>query len=254
MGTPPKLRQASNMNLLLIDSDDPDIDITSKTTFIVRGRRFKHLKRVLKVKHGQKVRAAFVDDVIGSASVLRIENEQMTLALDSHGRAAEPPINCRLVLALPRPQMFKRILQQCATLGVRSITLIHTQRVEKSFWQSPVLSKSSIREQLILGAEQAVSSYLPDVQVFTKWHEFLEAFQKEEWHAFKKIVLHPKGESELEHHHTDENAIVLAIGPEGGFIGQEIESLQNIGFEQRTMGKRILKVETAVVAALSKLF
>ena len=48
--------------------------------------------------------------------------------------------------------------------------------------------------------------------------------------------------------------IILAIGPEGGFIAEEISSFERIGFQPVTMGERILRVETAVAALIARLY
>jgi len=50
------------------------------------------------------------------------------------------------------------------------------------------------------------------------------------------------------------NPVTLAIGPEGGFIPYEVEKLEEIGFQTIHLGQRILRVETAVTAMISKLF
>ena len=54
--------------------------------------------------------------------------------------------------------------------------------------------------------------------------------------------------------HLIDDACVLAIGPEGGFIPYEVEKLEEAGFDRIHLGSRILRVETAVTAIVSKLY
>jgi 16S rRNA (uracil1498-N3)-methyltransferase len=68
-----------------------------------------------------------------------------------------------LVLALPRPRMLARSLEHVTALGVKRITLLHTRRVEKSYWMSPELAPEKIRTHLVLGLEQARDTRLPEV-------------------------------------------------------------------------------------------
>jgi 16S rRNA (uracil1498-N3)-methyltransferase len=57
--------------------------------------------------------------------------------------------------------MMRRILQTCATLGVSEITLLNSAKVEKSFWQTPILQPLNVYNHLILGLEQAGTTQLP---------------------------------------------------------------------------------------------
>ncbi len=79
-----------------------------------------------------------------------------------------------LLLALPRPKMLRRVLQTVSSMGVPRLILLNSYRVEKSFWQTPFLEPAAIREQLILGLEQARDTVLPEVIIEKRFKPFVE--------------------------------------------------------------------------------
>ncbi|WP_205883596.1 16S rRNA (uracil(1498)-N(3))-methyltransferase, partial [Pseudomonas viridiflava] len=79
-----------------------------------------------------------------------------------------------LLLPLPRPKMLRRVFQTVATMGVPKVILLNSYRVEKSFWQTPFLEPHAIREQLILGLEQARDSVLPEIVIEKRFKPFVE--------------------------------------------------------------------------------
>jgi RsmE family RNA methyltransferase len=163
-----------------------------------------------------------------------------------------PRLPVTLLLALPRPKMLKRILQTVATLGVQRLVLLNSYRVEKSFWDSPFLRPEAIREELVLGLEQGRDTVLPEVWLEKRFKPFVEDRLAGLCAGSRCLVAHPGGEGACP---VAVNApLTLAIGPEGGFIPYEVDSLVNQGFEPVHLGPRILRVETAVTALLSRLF
>ena len=129
---------------------------------------------------------------------------------------------------------------------------MNSYRVEKSFWQSPWLSDEKIHEQLILGLEQCRDTLLPEVIQEKRFKPFVEDHLPAMMEGKKGLVAHPVGGNRCPHQVND--AVVLAIGPEGGFIPYEVEKLEEAGFERVHLGSRILRVETAVTAIVSKLY
>ena len=147
----------------------------------------------------------------------------------------------------------RRILQTIATLGVKQLHLIHSYRVEKSYWQTPFLEAGSIYEQLILGLEQGCDTQLPEVHLHKRFKPFVE----DELPAIvgnnsRALVAHPY--TELSCPCQIDYSLTLAVGPEGGFIPYEIDLLEQCGFEAVHLGERIMRVETAVPYLLGKLF
>src|SRR5690606_25037435 len=140
---------------------------------ILRDRRLTQLHVVHRADAGASLRVGRVGGLTGQGRILRLENRE---AERRAGFDQPPPPKLPLALlpALPRPKMLKRVLQTVATLGVPRLILLHSCRVEKSFWQTPFLEPAAIREQLILGLEQARDTVLPDVIIEKRFKPFVE--------------------------------------------------------------------------------
>jgi RsmE family RNA methyltransferase len=156
------------------------------------------------------------------------------------------------VLALPRPKMLRRILRNVAEFGVAELHLINSFRVEKSYWQSPVLAEHSIREYLLQGLEQCRDTRLPVVHCHQGFKPFVEDFLPGLIAGRRALLAHPG-----EHPPCPRDVagdILLVIGPEGGFIPYEVQKLQDAGCEVISLGPRILRVENAIISVLGRLF
>ena len=157
------------MNLLLLE----DADFIAADRVVLRDRRLKHMQEVHRSEVGDSLRVGRVGGLLGSAELLRLEprEAELSVAFDR-----EPPakLPLTLVLALPRPKMLRRVFQTIATMGVPKVILVNSYRVEKSFWQTPFLEPAAIREQLILGLEQARDSVLPEIVIEKRFKPFVE--------------------------------------------------------------------------------
>lgn len=172
----------------------------------------------------------------------------MEVALDE---APPAPLAVNLVLALPRPKVIKRVLLSVASLGVKRLYFINGFRVEKSYWQSPILSPAGIREALVLGLEQARDTRLPEVILRPLFKPFVEDELPTLIRGTLPLIAHP-GASEC-CPHAAAQPVTLVIGPEGGFIPYELEKLVAVGCRPVQIGARILRVETAIPFILGRL-
>ena len=148
--------------------------------------------------------------------------------------------------------MLRRTLQSVTAMGVKEIYLVNSSRVEKSFWQSPFLQPQAIEEQLILGLEQARDTLMPKLHMRKRFKPFVEDELGGIIKGSQALVAHPV--TDVPCPINCNSAVTLAIGPEGGFIAYEVELLSSIGFEAVHLGPRILRVEVAVPALISRLF
>ncbi len=235
------------MNLVLLDSGD----FIDPDHVRLKDRRFKHLVSVNKVMEKDRVVIGFLNGKIGFGMIQKLSHDfvDMQIILDHD---PPDPLPLTLVLALPRPKMLKRIVESVTSLGVKNIYLINSWRVEKSFWQSPLVNQDQLEKQMILGLEQSRDTVLP--RIYQK--RFFTGFVKEELPLIAKdslrITAHPKASDTCPA--GINKAITLVIGPEGGFIDIEIDTLEQAGFVSYHIGPRILRVETAVTYLISRLY
>ena len=235
------------MNLLLLE----DADFIAADRVILRDRRLKHMQEVHRAVVGDSLRVGRIGGLMGNAELLRLENHEAELrvSLDSAPPAKLP---LTLLLALPRPKMLRRVFQTVATMGVPKVILLNSYRVEKSFWQTPFLEPAAIREQLILGLEQARDSVLPEIIIEKRFKPFVEDRLPAIAADTLGLVGHPGDYPACPR--ALQQPVTLAIGPEGGWIPYEVDLLAKAGLQPVQLGARILRVETAVTALLSRIF
>jgi RsmE family RNA methyltransferase len=234
------------VNLLLFDATDR----LDGDRIAVRGRRLQHLRGVLGAAPGQRLRVGEVGGLTGLGEIMSLDAQQavLTVALND---PPPPKLPLSLVLALPRPKMLRRILRAVAEFGVRDLHLINSHRVEKSFWQTPVLNEAVLRDYLLQGLEQARDTVLPAVHR----HRLFRPFAEDELPGLcagrRALLAHPGDHPSCPTGCAGDTLVV--IGPEGGFIPYEVERLGAAGCAAVSLGPRILRVEHALLALLGRL-
>ena len=235
------------MNIILAETGEVDAG-----RLILTDHRAKHVVKVLRAEVGDRVRVGLINGEMGSGTILAIKNKypfsvEMELGLNDPPRA-QPSLD--LILALPRPIMLKRILSQITALGVGTVHLINANRVEKSFWEAGILQPEEYHAHLLHGLEQAVDTRLPGLQIHSKFKPFVEDYFPSLAENYQHLLLaHPTGGQRLgDVIDSKHGRIALAVGPEGGWVDYEVDKFREQGFCCCTIGERILKVDTAVIA------
>jgi len=235
------------MNLIILFKDD----FIDSRRVRLEGRRFKHVLEVHRVAMGDELRVGLAGELIGTGRVTSLSDcfLEMDVSLNQAPPAAVP---VTLILALPRPKVLKRVLLSATVMGVKRLILLNSYRVEKSFWQSPVLHQESLHRQMVLGLEQACDTILPEVSLKPLFKPFAEDDLPSLIKDTLPLVAHPTAQPPCPR--SVLQPVTLAIGPEGGFIPYEIDKLISCGFTAVHLGNRILNVEAAVPFVLSRLF
>jgi 16S rRNA (uracil1498-N3)-methyltransferase len=235
------------MNIILFEKDE-----RADNRVVLNDHRAKHIVKVLHSEAGDSIRVGEINGAIGTGKVLAIQSKYpfvVELSVTLSKRPAPPPA-IDLLLALPRPIMLKRILNQVTALGVGTIYLINANRVEKSFWDAGILTEAEYRPHLIHGLEQAVDTRLPKIHMYRHFRPFVEDSLPDLSIKYSSLVLaHPHSEQTLSHSLSGKDGKVLyAVGPEGGWVDFEVEKFLSAGMRSFSIGSRILKVDTAVVS------
>lgn len=235
------------MNILLFNPEELD---QNQNLTLSDERRHQHLHKVIKAEIGDSVRVGQINGKIGTGKVIQHDSQGTKLAITLTDQAPTA-LPLKLLLAVPRPKMLRRILQTCATLGVSEIKLINSAKVEKSYWQTPFLQPQQVHDNLLLGMEQGGLTHLPNVSSAKLFKPFVEDDLATWAGTTQRLVAHPRHAQDAPP--ASLTPTTLAIGPEGGFTDYEVDKLAEHGFTSVSLGSRILRVETAIPVAIAQL-
>jgi 16S rRNA (uracil1498-N3)-methyltransferase len=236
------------VNLLLLLPED----LLAPSRARLTGRRSTHVREVHRAGTGDTLRVGLLGGGIGTARVILAADETVELEL---GELDQPPpakLPLTLVLAMPRPKVLNRVLASATSLGVAHIVLLNAWRVEKAYWKSPRLGEENLRQQRILGLEQARDTVLPELILARLFRPFVEDELPALAAGTRCLLAHPGASSPCPRGILE--PVTLAIGPEGGWIEPEVESLRLTGFTPVDLGPRILRTETALAALVGRLY
>lgn len=235
------------MNLLLVEPEE----VTGDGMVVLGDRRAEHLRKFIGVQVGSTVKAGIVAGGIGTAEVITDDGTTMALRL-SITAPASVPMPVSLVLAVPRPKVLTRVIETASAFGVTRIDLTNSWRVEKSYLSSPRLYDEALAYATRFGAEQGATTHIPPVQLHDRLMGLLDArWAVPDAPPATKLIAHP-GAPPIEQAQLSW-PLVLALGPEGGWIQRELDTFVERGFTQVSIGTPILRVEAALSAVLGQL-
>lgn len=238
------------MNLILIHPEELDAEGRAQLS----DERAKHLRNVLCAEVGKELRIGLLNGPFGTGTVEEVSEESVTLACEFEDEAPPRP-TIDLLLAMPRPKVLKRLWAQFAALGVGRIFITNAEKVERYYFDTHILEPDFYNARFIEGLQQARDTHLPEVTIVKKIKPFLENDLFPD--LGKRLLADPCGECSLFQtlEKPDEKFpmvgnVLLAVGPEGGWMPYELEMFKAHGFELFGMGPRILRTDTACVALL----
>lgn len=219
----------------------------------IEGQELEHLRRVLRLKSGDRV-TVFDDG--------GWEHEAIILALTaakgeieivrSYETQRESPLRVTLALGLTKGDKMDFVVEKATELGVQSVVpFVSTYAVPKLDDRKIAARTERWRKIALSAAKQCGRVRVPEISpvcsfaelIAQAWPETLKLFfwEKEARQSLRQVQVR-FGET---------SSALLVIGPEGGFSGAEAEAALSRGFEPVQLGRRILRAETAAVTALS---
>ncbi|MSU66709.1 MAG: 16S rRNA (uracil(1498)-N(3))-methyltransferase [Opitutus sp.] len=234
--------QRRRVNLILFEAHELAVPLPRED------RRAAHILTVLRRGVGDTFDAGLVNGPRGKATLIAIEATTLTLTFHGETVPAQPdPIT--LIVGLPRPATARDILRETAALGVAAIHFVATEKGEPSYAQSTLWSSDEWRQLLLAGAAQAFDTRIPGVSHGKALAETIAALPM----GSRRIALDnyeaPAALGRLEL--AKDSPVVVAIGSERGWSAAERATLRAEGFDLAHLGPRVLRVETATIAAVS---
>ena len=220
--------------------------LTGQTTLALEEGPANHLARVLRARVGDNVVLFNGDGCDWQCTVTDIGKRHVTVHIDGGEHVSrESPLNTHLGLCLSKGERFDWAVQKATELGVARITPLLSERVDVKLPADRLDKKQRHWQQIAISAcEQCGRAVVPEVSPaigLDTWVGWVE--------ADLKLVLHHHQRAGLPSERPA--SVALLVGPEGGLSDNEVLSAQHAGFQRLCMGPRVMRTETAPVAALA---
>lgn len=236
------------MNLILLFPED----FLSPTLIRLTDYRASHIREIHRAPLGRSLKVGKVHGGIGKGTVVALDGNAVELEVQIPDAIPETP-KLSLILGMPRPQSLKKVLETIGAFGLKRLCLVNTERVQKSFFDSKLLQDRAWMRHLRLGMEQGGRTYLPEMIVQPN---LSKVFEQDFAPEAIRIIAHPGLKNSLWDTPLANGQaadLVVAIGPEGGWLDLEVAAFQEKGFLPIQLGPTIHRVENAVTALLAQI-
>lgn len=222
--------------------------LTAGQTVTLPAEAFHHAIRVRRLRVGDELVLFAGDGREASGSLVAINRDAADAAISAVTVAdRESPLHVTLLQGLSAGDRMDYTLQKAVELGVSAIVPITTQRSVVRLDRERADKRNAHWRQIVIGAcEQSGRNRIPDVLPVVPLAEGLAAVS-----APQRFVLSFDGGARLRDLTAPTGAIALLAGPEGGLTADEERAARNAGFAPLALGPRVLRTETAAVAALA---
>ena len=209
----------------------------------------RHLTRVLRLKTSDTIRL-FNGDGYEYPATLSIDGKKIFAHINKRNTIdRESELNITLMQGISKGDRMDICIQKAVELGVTKIIPITCQRTVVNLKDERKEKKLRHWQGIMISAcEQSGRNIIPELNEPLSFKEALSLSNNE-----LKLTLDPTSSTGFGSHKPDSNNITLLIGPEGGLTQEEIDLSFQHQFKATHLGKRILRTETAAIAAISAL-
>lgn len=228
-------------------------DVQENTIYIRSKEDIKHISKVLRLKEGDKLEISDSFKWEYEAQIEFIEQDIIELSvLGKQEFEREPEVRVTLFQGIPKQAKMETIVQKCVELGVDRIIPVFMDRTvvtDKGNFNKKIDRWQKVSAEAV---KQCRRGLIPEVSEPVKTAEMLEMMK-----SFDMILFPYESETgrtikdSLRGLESKPASIAMVIGPEGGFSDKEADALKEIGADCVSLGKTILRTETAGMAALA---
>jgi len=206
-----------------------------------------HLAKVLRMQVGEALILFNGDGSEYPATIAAIDKRNVHVAVERVvADSRESPLQLQLGIAISKGERMDWIVQKATELGVAKITPLYSERVEVRLQGERAEKKlAHWRGIAIAACEQCGRNRLPQIDELQNLDAWLAATT-----ADAKFVLHHRSAIALDTAMTAPRSVALLIGPEGGLADYEIAAAEAKNFAPLQLGPRVLRTETAPLAAI----
>lgn len=221
--------------------------ISSNSTLSLAEPQSHYVSKVLRMQVGRELILFNGEGGEYTAEISAVSKKHVeVLVKDFFPENRESPLHLELAIGVSRGERMDWVLQKATELGVTKIIPLVTERTEVKLGAERGDKKMDHWQQIIISAcEQCQRNLLPELTEPTKFSEWIARCESE-----LKFVLHHRDSQKLPHDQKPKS-VALLIGPEGGLDDDEIAQAISHKFSPLTLGPRVLRTETAPLAAIS---
>lgn len=208
-----------------------------------------HLVRVMRLREGESCVLFNGDGQDYSATLVELGKRSAQVRIDAvQALHNESPLSITLLQGIARGEKMDLILQKATELGVQAIVPVNAERTEVKLDAARAEKRLAHWNSVVVSAcGQSGRACVPSVAAP---QSLLDAARSVPVEALK-LTLDPLGEHRLSTLSAAPGGVVIAIGPEGGWSPRDRQALKEAGFEGLQLGPRILRTETAGLAAIA---
>ncbi len=236
------------MNIILLEQLPHDLTIAADDP------RAKHILKVLRLGVGDSFDLGIINGPSGIATIESVADGTVRFAWQEQlpAQKAMGLYDVTLLVGQVRPICMKRILREAVSLGVSHIVAVGTDTSEKSYQDAGLYRNGEYRQHLLDGAMQAAATGVSDLTLYATVDQAMGKVAKD---GVLLLMLDnvTQGEPLSLMVIAKDTPVVLAIGPERGWSDRERQLLVDNGFVPASLGKRVLRTETACSAGLGVL-
>jgi 16S rRNA (uracil1498-N3)-methyltransferase len=228
-----------------------DLTLSCDSSVVLDGSAARHLSSALRMKVGQEITLFNGQGGEYAGELTEVgKNKVSAKVVEYRDIDRESGLKLHLVIGVSRGERMDLIVQKATELGVAEITPLFTERTEVKLSGERLEKKIRHWQQVAISAcEQCQRNLVPRINSPSTLDQWLNLADKNDDDRLK-LVLHHRTEKRLSEHQAITN-ICLLVGPEGGLGEREIEAAIKSGFQSLALGPRVLRTETAPLAAIS---
>ncbi len=231
------------MNRIVLE----DFELVGDSVFCLEQRKSNHILKTLKCNPGDRLKAGLLNRSVGTAIIHSIDLEKREVLVRYEEETKDLPLPAlsaiRVFSSIQRPQTVKKMIHLCANCGILELFFFPAEKSEFSYLHSSIWSEKNLLDEIILGLEQGGRVIAPKIQVLKNKYRI-----KEHLIEGSRFLLDFNSSYliDLQAGLDFSNSIQVVLGPESGFVSEDTEYFQSLGFKNISVSENILRSEVAL--------